>query len=237
MKKHSILPILAILSFLLCAFSGSPVSAKAGDEPEAVIQITTKVKSDGSGTFSADIFLSETFLDLMDFAGVSAKDMCNELEGFNWTQEDREHGEACVAEESFADLKELENLLEDNFSGTSVERLEIEDDHFYYDLKSTTDFSSGFYSDSDFDIEAWWVLEVPGKVVSTNATKTDGRTLTWDLTKLDSGDHLRAESELGGILGLDPAVAAIVGILVLGCCCMVVVIAGVVVFIILRRKK
>jgi hypothetical protein len=155
-------------------------------------------------------------------------------EAVEWKQEDQSGGGAvCLSHQTFADLNELRSLTGE-FSGATFERLEITGGHFYYNLVSNSDNETALGPMSPITVAAYWVLKVPGEVVSTNAGKTDGLVLTWDMTKAGAGSHFSAESKLGG--GLDPALI-IAGIVLLMCCCLVILIAGAAAFFFLRRKK
>jgi hypothetical protein len=247
MKKQLCLPLLAALSLLLCGFAAAPSPASDG-KPSMKIEITTAIASDGSGSLEYKVTLSKEMLDMLqDSPGFTEDAMCDSFfeTGFDdWDQSQSDFNGtlACSAEIKFDDLDEMESMIKSDFSGARFEQLEIKDDTLYYDLAPHTDGESlsqgletGF---STIDIEAWWIVEAPGDVKDSNADKTSGRTLKWDLLKLTPSSHVKFEAATsGGGLGMDPTLAILLVVGLMGCCCLVVLVIGVAVFFFLRRKK
>jgi hypothetical protein len=240
MRTRLFYPVLAILSILLCAFSISP---KMEEKPDIVIQITTEVGSDGSGEMKFEIIFSKEVLGVLKgLPGFPQDQICGQFNlnlqgGEEWIEQETDGALTCLATLPFADLDELEALTNDQFSGAHFDRLEIADGHFYYDLAAnwTTAYDMGDLL--PFGIEAWWIVKVPGDVVETNADKTSGRALTWNMLTMNQSSQLQAESKIGGgFLGIDPTLTVVGGVLLLGCCCVVLLIAAGAAFFFLRRK-
>jgi len=243
MKKPPLALLIAALSFLLCAFSVPPQSGLQ-EKPAISIHITSTVESDGSGTFAVEIILANNVMALLKgLPSFPEGKICNEfdlgLEGFSeWTEEERDGSLTCEASKPFADLEGLKAITEQAFDGGSYERLEIKGGRFYYDLAANIDSSLAWETGMPFDIEAWWVVVVPGEVMETNADKTSGRTLTWNLMTMNSASHMRAESKISaGAAELDPTLLAVGAVILLVCCCAVILIAAGAGFFFLRRKN
>jgi hypothetical protein len=244
MKKLSLFPLFAALSLLLCGLAASPAPASDA-KPSEKIEITTVIASGGSGSLEYKVTLSKEFMDLLkESPGFDENETCNmffEHVYGDWDKSDSTVNGAltCSAQAKFEDLDELASAIESDYSGASFERLEIKGGTLYYDLAPHIDGSSMVMgSDYPIDVEAWWIVEVPGDVSSTNADITSGRTVKWDLLKLSTSSHIKVEAATsGGALGLDPTVTILVVIALMGCCCLVVIVIGVAVFFFLRRKK
>ncbi len=258
MSRSLTSPPLAVFSILLFAFSALPAPG-SDEKPVMSIKTITTVKADGSGTFQYDVFLPPAALDFIKAFvtyDLPEDQMCTGVIQYHagisgWTQEEREGGTACLAKGAFADLNELKSMTTRWFVESAINRLEISDGHFYYDL--TVISNTGWENDESlpFAVEDWWILEVPGEVVETNAEKTEGRTLSWDLLKTTEGTHVRAECMIGGgggggnggggggggIFGSDSTLMVAGAVLLLGCCCVVVLVGGGAAFFFLRRKK
>jgi hypothetical protein len=243
MKKPSrFLPLLA-LSFLLAAFSIPPRPASA-QKPVITQEITSQIHSDGSGTFSMDITFDKNAIALFqsDLSN-SGANICDTFKlvsvaGLEWTEEKVADGTRCHGSRPFQNLDGLKSLTENALSPASFQRLEIANGHLYYDLPLGIDFSSESTANNAYVIHVNFILEMPGDIVSTNATKTSGRTLTWDLTTLNRSSHIQAESKLGGsVLEMDSTLAVIGVLILLGCCCVLLLAAGGVGFFLTRRKS
>ncbi|MFN2297367.1 MAG: hypothetical protein ACK2UB_00860 [Anaerolineales bacterium] len=241
MKKHPTVFLLALCSLLLIAVSAAPPSV-AEKEPAINVRITTTVESDGSGTFKLEIVLGKEFLGMVksfsEFTDASVCDSFSEgVEDFpQMTESEGDGSITCSAFKPFDDLEGLQAITEHTFDAGTFQRLEIDGGHFYYDLAANVDSALTWEADMPFDMEAWWIVRVPGEVVDTNADSVSGRTLSWDLMTMNSASHMRVESKIGGSGGLDPALLAVGGVLSLGCCCIVVLIAAAAVFILVRKK-
>src|SRR4030042_1106564 len=206
MKKHLLSTLLAGCSILMCAFAAPPARA-VEENPSMKAQFITEITADGSGSMAYENELSsEMVILLKTFSDMETSKICESLLEYtygDWEQSQKEsNGDVtCSAKKTFKDLDGLESLIDDEFSGADFDRLEIKDDKLYYDLAphmEGTSFEGIFGDEVNIDIEANWILKVPGEVVSTNADTTSGRTLTWNLLKMDYSSHIRAESKLSG---------------------------------------
>jgi hypothetical protein len=239
MKKKWL--VLGMLPLLLFAFvPSSPVLAGDAD---LTMKITTTVNTDGSGTLDAEVSFSKAalaFLKSIYPQSFSVDSMCSSFvtganEAIEWEQEDQPGGgTVCLSQQTFADLNELKSLTGEFILEATFERLEISGGHFYYDLVSNSENETALGPMSPITMAAYWVLKVPGEVVSTNADEVQDLTLTWDLTKVGVGSHFHAECNLGGVF--DPILMTAGAVLLL-CCCLVILIAGGAAFFFLRRKK
>ncbi len=239
MKKQWI--ALGMLPLLLFAFV--PCSSVPAGDADLTMMITTTVNTDGSGTLDAEVSFSKAALDFLKtiYPQYFSEDtLCSSFvmganETIEWKQEDQPGGGmVCLSQQTFADLNELKSLTGEFISEATFETLEITGGHFYYDLVSNSESETPLGPMSLITLAAYWVLKVPGEVVSTNADEVQDLTLTWDLTKVAAGNHFRAESSLGG--GLDPT-PIIAGAVLLLCCCLVILFAGGAAFFFLRKKK
>jgi hypothetical protein len=246
MKGRRSLALSFPVALALCAFSAAPAPASETD-PSMGVRITSDFTSDGSGTVSVEIALSQEFMALIK--SFSVKDDAYTCQTFfesaydDWktTEKDSDGALICTAETAFEDLDAYKHLVVGDFSGASFTRLEIDGGHLYYDLMPHMAGSSilgEMESGSGFDVEAYWILKMPGEIVDTNADEKVGQTLTWNILEMNAAAHIRAESKIGGggVLGLDPALTILGVIGLLGCCCLVILIAGGAAFFFLRRK-
>jgi len=244
MKRQPLALPIAALSILLCAFAASP-ARRSEQDLSLTTKIITSIGSEGSGMVMEEVFFSTAALDWLKSLGPDFSDdeMCSGFisgleETAIWTKEESDSGMTCKSKQFFSDLGELETLMTKFSPVMSFDRLEITEGRLYYDL--VPNFDSTGESDEAVPIksEASWILVLPGDVVETNADKTEGRTLTWDLMKVTKSSHFRAECKLGGgLLGLDPTLMAVGAVVLLLCCCVVLVIAAGAAFFFLRRKN
>jgi hypothetical protein len=236
MKKQTPFLQLAILSLLLCGFTIRPPAPKAEDLSMAM-RYTTTVKSDGSGSIEADVSMSKDLVDLIEGQG-GTQISCSLLsETTTLDLKDKSQGGNlhCVGTIDFSNLDELIDLTEHELNA-SVNRIEIKDKHFNYDVRTSGGFSS---TESTIKTEALWILVLPGTPGENNADTVSGRTLTWDLSKTTSSTHLAAECAIssGGFLGMDTTTMMIAAMALLSCCCILVLVIAVVAFVLMRRKK
>jgi len=127
---------------------------------------------------------------------------------------------------------------------TQINTLTLEDDTLTYDI--TLDFSQD--SEMAIGMDITWKVTMPGKIIDSNATKQDGKTLTWTLvagqmneiyavsdtssTGFDMDFEMNfGEGENGTILTILAGLGGVV------CCCIVPIIIAVIAFIFIRRKK
>jgi hypothetical protein len=238
MNKRTIPFLLAALTLVLAA---------------CTMQTVTDVKADGSGSFTIEYGFTQEELDSLAQFGMTAdqtQGACNMSESMGTdmpsgiTFQETKRGDVtwCTFTKDFKNLDEMKAYFSTEMSGMVVNRLEIADGKFYYDVNpgSTGDTSSLDMLGVAMDFN--WVLKVPGKVGANNATKADGNTLTWNLLAKDLPSQFTAESTLGGggLFGLElPNVSPVVILLVVAACCVlpVIVVIVIVVVILMRRKK
>jgi hypothetical protein len=236
MKKQTTSLILAVVSLLLSGFTLQPPAPKA-DDLSISIHYTTTVKSDGSGDVEEEFTLSKDFVaQLESQATVSSDDICTSSSPKFHLVDQGQGGEIrCVGSAAFKDLDELNDITENDLNA-SVDRLEMKDKHFYYDVSMSTGFTG---STGDLKMEILWILVLPGTPGDNNADTVSGRTLTWDLTKSSGLIHLTAECPIGGggFLGMDTTTTIIVAAVMTSCCCVLLLVAAVVVFLMMRRKN
>jgi hypothetical protein len=232
MNKRVLPLLLAALTLLLAA---------------CTIRVVTDIKADGSATWTMEYGFTDQEATLMQDQGLPADtsicDMGQEM-GTDMpsdiTFKEVKRGDAtwCTFTKSFKTLEEMKTYFTDEMS-MEINRLEIADNKFYYDIKTGDTTSMSDVSGLPITMAYEWVLKVPGKVGANNATKVEGQTLTWDLTASNMPDSLQAESALGGggLFGLDQTTLIIIAIG--GGCCILAAIAIVVValFAVSRRKK
>jgi hypothetical protein len=221
----------------LFAFGRAP-AARSEVNPKVVFQFLTIVHEDGSAEFESILKFSREQIEENLKKGTYSEDaFCenstSEIERFFGSFNQEKHGEDiwCSYSTEVDNLQGLSNALEDDFSLT-VQRLEIEDETFYLDLSWKT-FPCTITNPADFTCE--WSVEAPGEIGDNNATRVEGRTLTWDFSEKNISRRFTAESKVGGI---DPAVWIVLGILSCGCCTLILLVAGgTAAFFFLRRKK
>ena len=235
MKKPTPILPLVILSLLLSGFTIRPPAPQAQDLSMS-FHYTTTIKSNGSGDVEVDLTLSKDLVDLLNNQSSANLDCSTAGADTNLDFSDKSQGGNlhCVGTATFKDLDELIDLTDNEMNG-SVNRIEIKDKHFYYDVRT-----SGFgASTSEMKTEALWTVVLPGTPGENNADTVSGRTLTWDLTKSSGSIHMTAECALGGggFLGMDTTTMMIVAAVMMSCCCVLLLIVAVVVFLMMRRKK
>ena len=89
----------------------------------------------------------------------------------------------------------------------------------------TSEISS--FAKKDFGKYMTFVLELPNSAEDENATEADGKTLTWELLKMDEEVHAEFKIKKGGIAPW------LIGVIIGG----VIILAGIVVMIILLAKR
>jgi hypothetical protein len=249
MKIRRFFPLLAIFSILLSGFTIRPPASKADDLSMSIFYTTT-VQSDGSGDVEVEFIYSKDLVDLMrsesnnlDCHSVMSPtklDFSDKSQGGNLD---------CVGTAAFNNLAELVDLTQ-NELGVSVNRIEIREKHFYYDVSMNMVWGST----GDLKMEELWILVLPGIPGDNNADTVSGRTLTWNLFTRSGSFHLTAECAIGGDGSLGKATTAIAtttihtttiatttmkiaAAVMMSCCCVILLIAAVVVFFLMRRKN
>jgi predicted small secreted protein len=234
MNKRALPLLVAALTLLLAA---------------CTIRTVTDVKSDGSAVFTMEFGFTDQELTSMEQFGMSSDTdagVCNMGQSMgaempaDITFEEVKRGDTtwCTYNRSFKNLEEMKTYFADEME-MEINRLEIKDGKFYYDVKTGDTTSMSDMSGLPITMTYEWVLKVPGKVGANNATKVEGQTLTWDLTASNMPDSLKAESDIGGgggLFGLDQTTLIIL-VIGGGCCILAVIaIAAVVLFLVARRK-
>lgn len=151
---------------------------------------------------------------LDNFQYGSVDDLCEEmssefdLEGLNLDMEAIESGGGfeCRGTIRFASIEELERiLLEMEFEDISI----IMDDEGNFSYQVIADsYEAGFaeamyYEEYGFEVAYFWKVTVPGKITSTNGSKS-GNTVTWDLLEMTKQGgmivmEVKSEKSSGGI--------------------------------------
>ena len=162
------------------------------------LEATTKIEPDGSGELQMGVGFSAEERANMEKQGSNPQDFCNTSQApQNTTVVEEQRGDEtwCITTTQFKDLEELRSLYEQR-KGIRINRLEIMDGKFYFDvdidtLSKTSDFSA-------FK-EITWILVLPGTPIEHNtdhADSADANTLTWRVTPQVDNTNLRAESEV-----------------------------------------
>jgi hypothetical protein len=243
MKKRSSFLLLVILSLLLSGFTLRPPAVDSM-EKTFTFRVTTAIQSNGSGNVKVEAILSVDLVAFLDSGPTrfSGEEFCSTTESsqslFKYALTTENNGVQCTAVVSFDDLQELENIMEDEGLGVSIQQLEIRSGRLYYNVKINT---SGTQSSPYYTFHNYWALILPGTPGENNADTVDGNTLTWDLSNSSGWTSMTVESSIGGggFLGMDSSTLAIVAFLMISCCCCVILLlaAGVVVFLMLRKQK
>ena len=92
--------------------------------------------------------------------------------------------------------------------GITINRLEINDGKFYYDVEMDT-----LSEDSSFSAlkEITWMVVLPGTPVAHNADQVDGNNLAWTPASKSGIVNLRAESEIPNALNFPACGVAVIG--------------------------
>ena len=174
------------------------------------LEATTLIEPDGSGELRMGIGFSQEERTNLEEQNPNQQDFCNTSQSspsITVIEEPRGDETWCINIMRFNDLDELRELYGQQ-EGITINRLEISDGVFYYDID--VDMSS---EDSGFSVltEMTWSVVLPAAPVSHNADQVDGNTLTWKPTPKSGIVNLRAESEVpqGGVI-FPPCGAAVV---------------------------
>ena len=131
----------------------------------------------------------------MEKQSSNSQDFCNtsqETRNVKVMEEQRGDETWCITTTQFKDLEELRSLYAE-WEGIKINRLEISDGKFYYNLDLDT-----LSEDSSFSAltDITWTVVLPGTPISHNADQVDGNTLTWIPTPKSGTINLHAESEV-----------------------------------------
>ena len=143
----------------------------------------------------------------------NAQDFCNTARSFGnitVTEENRGDETWCITTTPFKNLEELRKLYEQS-KGIRINRLEIMDGKFYFDvdidtLSETSDFSA--FTDIT------WTVVLPGAPIEHNTDTVEANTLTWTVKPEIESTNLYAESEVPSAGFNFPACGASVMVLV-----------------------
>lgn len=178
------------------------------------LEVTTQVGPNGSGELQMGVGFSAEEQANLEKQNNNSQDFCNTTQRPpNATVIEEQRGEEtwCITISSFEDLEELRSLYGQR-EGIKINRLEISDGRFYYDVEIDT-LSEG----SSFSIptEIRWSVVLPSAPISHNADQVNGNTLTWTPTPQSGMINLRAESEVPRGFNFPPCGAAFLGIVTL----------------------
>ncbi len=176
------------------------------------LEATTKVESNGSGELRMGVGFSAEERANMEKQNPDQKDFCNTSQtppNVTVIEEQRGDETWCITVTPFKDLEELRSLYEQR-RGIKINRLEISDGKFYYDIDvDTLSETSNFSALTSIT----WSVILPGAVIDHNADQADANTLTWNPTPQSGIINLRAESEVPrGGFNFPPCGAALVGV-------------------------
>jgi hypothetical protein len=222
MRTHRLLLVVGLLALLVLA--------------GCTVEYHTSFQEDGSGQMAMAIgYTAQEASDLAELSGGDTANLCQELWAEsssdlppNATIREEQRGDEtyCLVEFSFANLDELRSIYEEQ--DVTVDRLEIVDDRFYYDVSVDMTGTEGL----GFAMNMTWVVTMPGSMGENNASEVNGRTLTWNLA-MGQVNTLQAESSLGNSNWVWWVAGG------LGCLCLLVLviaaIAGLALY--LRKKK
>ena len=201
---------------------------------------TVEVKKNGK----ADISMVVAYQSSMGGDSQSDEDIKKlEEEGWKYTDYNQDGYTGYEFVKKNVDLKELAKEMQSNGSADdmNVDQFQItkhgSDYKIVWDIMNNTDDEDGastedysMYSDTLASAGGYmkFILKLPYKPKNHNATEVseDGKTLTWDLMKMQKGDKIEVEFNL---FNWTPIVICLIAILV--------ILAGVVGFIFFQQKK
>ena len=177
------------------------------------LEVTTKVEQNGSGELKTGVGFSAEERTNIEKQNNNAQDFCNTSQtskGVTVVEEQRGDETWCITTTKFKDLEELRSLYEQR-TGIRINRLEIADGKFYFDIDmDTLSETSNFSALTDIT----WVVVLPGAPIEHNADQADGNTLTWTVTPKSENVKLRAESEVPkGGFNFPPCGSAFIGLI------------------------
>src|SRR4030095_2430311 len=159
------------------------------------LEARTKVNPNGSGELQMGVGFSAEERANIEKQNNNAQDFCNTSQtsaGMTVVEEQRGDETWCVTTTQFKNLEELRSLYEQR-KGIRVNRLEIVDGKFYFDVDIDTVSET-----SDFSVptDITWSVVLPGAPIEYNADNVDENTLTWAVDPDTENVNLRAESEV-----------------------------------------
>ena len=173
------------------------------------LEATTKIEPNGSGELRTGVGFSAEEWANVEKQNNNAQDFCNTAQTFEEVTvvEERRGDETwCITITKFKDLEELRRLYEQS-QGIRINRLEIVDGKFYFDIDLDT-----LSETSDFSVPTniTWSVVLPGAPIEHNADSADGNTLTWTVDPENENINLRAESEVPNTGFTFPACGAVI---------------------------
>ena len=182
MKKQSINMLLLIFGVLLLTGCHK-------------VEATTRIEPNGSGELRMGVGFSAEERANMEKQNSNPKDFCNTSQTpANVTVIEEQRGDEtwCITTTQFKNLEELSSLYKQR-EGVKINRLEISDGKFYYDVNIDT-----LSEDSSFSALTTiaWSVVLPGALIDHNADRVDGNTLTWTPAPKSGIIRLYAESEV-----------------------------------------
>ena len=174
------------------------------------LEATTTVQPGGFGELRMAVGFSAEERANMEKQNGNSQDFCNTSQtppNVKVTEEQRGEETWCITATQFKNLNELRDLYEQR-EGITINRLEISDGKFYYDVDIDT-LSEG----SSFAMltEITWSIALPGAPISSNSDEVNGHTITWKLTPKSGVVNLRAESDAPRGFGFPPCISAVIG--------------------------
>ena len=199
MKNHSLKLVVFLIGVLVLAGCHK-------------LEATTKIEPNGSGELRMGIGFSAEERANMEKQNSNPQDFCNASQTPpNITVAEEQRGEEtwCITTTQFKNLEELRSLYEQR-QGITINRLEISDRRFYYDVDIDT-----LSEDSSFSslTNIIWSVVLPGASIENNADQIDEGILTWTPTPKSGIIHMRAESQVPRSgFNFPPCGAAIIGV-------------------------
>ena len=182
MKNHSVKLILLVIGAFVLAGCHK-------------LEVRTKIEPNGSGELRMGVGFSAEERANMEKQNSNLQDFCNTSQtpaNVTVTEERRGDETWCITTTRFKNLEELRSLYQQR-KGVQVNRLEISDRKFYYDLDiDTLSEDSSFFALTDIT----WSVALPGAPIEHNADQVDENTLTWTPTPKSGIIHMSAESEV-----------------------------------------
>ncbi|MCC6499716.1 MAG: hypothetical protein IT313_05550 [Anaerolineales bacterium] len=180
------------------------------------LEATTRINPNGSGELQMGIGFSAEERANLEKQNITPQAFCNtEQKSPNVTVTEEQRGEEtwCINTTSFKSLDELRGLYQQR-PGITINRLEIKDGKFYYDVDIDTLSENSSFSNLT---EITWTVVMPGTPLAHNADEANGNTLTWKPAPKSGIVNLRAESEAprGFVFPQCGATLAIFGILLI----------------------
>lgn len=175
------------------------------------LDVTTRIEANGSGELRTGVGFSAEERANVEKQYNNSQDFCNTDQtppNVSVTEEQRGDETWCVTTTRFKNLDELRTLYEQQ-KGITINRLEISDGKFYYDVDIDTLSESSSFSTLT---EITWSIVLPDAPISYNADEVNGNTLTWTPTTKDGIVNLRAESEVPHGFNFPPCGTAFIGI-------------------------